>query len=210
MVFSRQDFSYKALIFKAFFLEKKKIKKTQYLLFAFLSLPLSASAATELSSWVLFTQVFNFSIFFLAFALLIRKPVQLLCHQRQKDFLSFEKQVLKLEKQKREEHEKWERKLSDLQERERNIKKKAKDEGDRFYSEKQKELKELEERLKNHTEFIARLETEKLKNQQLDDWKKKLLELSKKELNLLAQDTAFQQKEKEAFIGFLTHHKKRA
>lgn len=210
MVFSRLDFSYKAFIFKAFYLEKKKIKKIQYPLFAFLSLPFSASAVAELSSWVLFTQVFNFSIFLLAFAFVLRKPVQLLCHQRQKDFLSFEKQVLKLEKQKREEHEKWERKLSDLQEREKNIKQKAKDEGDRFYSEKQKELKELKERLKNHTDFIAGLETEKFKKQQLDYWKKKLLELSKKELNLLAQDKAFQQKEKEAFISFLTHRKRRA
>lgn len=172
--------------------------------------PFLSEAASELSSWTLFTQVFNFSLFFLAFVFLIRKPFKLLCHQRQKDFFSFEKQALALEKQKKEQNKEWERKISDLSEKEKHIKQKAQAEGDRFYAEKQKDLKDLEERFKNHSDFLLHLETEKLKKEQLDYWKKELVELSKEELKGLAQELSFQKNEKNTFINFLRSYKKEA
>ena len=172
--------------------------------------PFLSEAASELSSWILFVQIFNFSIFCVVFFFLIRKPIQLLCHQRQKDFFSFEKQAIELEKQKKEENTVWEKKLLELKEQEQNIKKKAKEEGDRFYAEKQKELKDLEEGVKKYSAFIIRLETEKLKKQQLDYWRKELIEISKKELIHLAGESPFQQKEKEKFINFLSCYKKEA
>ena len=187
---------------------KKKQSFSWVLVLAFF--PVLSEAAGELSSWVLFTQVFNFSIFCLSLFLLVRKPIKLLCHQRQKDFFSFEKQSFELEKQKKEEYKLWENKLSDLKKQEKNIHQKAQEEGDRFYAMKERELKELEERLKKHLDFLLHLETEKLKQQQLDYWKKDLLESSKKELLVIAKEDSFQKKEKQAFIDFLTHHKKEA
>ena len=172
--------------------------------------PFLSEAVSELSNWTLFTQGFNFLLFFFAFVFLIRKPVKLLCHQRQKNFFSFEKQALAFEKQKKEQNEEWEQKISDLSKKEKNIKQKAQAEGDRFYAEKQKDLKDLEKRFKNHSDFLLHLETEKLKKEQLDYWKQELVELSKKELEGLAQELSFQKKEKNTFINFLKSHKKEA
>jgi len=184
----------------------KLCSKKSWMAFAFL--PLFSEAASELSFWVLFTQLFNFSLFFVVLILLVRKPVKLLYHQRQKDFFSFEKQALALEKQKKEENKEWEQKILALNLKEKNIKQKAQEEGDRFHAEKQKELMDLKERLKKHSDFLIHLETEKLKKQQFDYWKQKLVELSKKELEHLGKENSFQKKEKHSFINFLKSQKK--
>jgi len=165
--------------------------------------PAFSEAAGELSFWLLFTQGFNFSLFFLAFLFLVRKPIKLLCHQRQKDFFAFEKQALALEKQKKEENKEWEEKIVKLELREKSIKRTAEEEGSRFQFAKQKDLKDLEESLKKHSDFLIQLETEKLKKQQLDHWRQKLVQFSQKQLEDLAKHSSFQQKEKQNFVDFL-------
>ena len=170
-------------------------------------LPCFSFAASELSTWTLFVQLFNFLIFFFLFVFALRGPAQSFCHKRQKDFFAFEKQSQELERIKKKENQRLEKKLLDLQEREKNIKKTATIEGKRFQDNKQKELEELKDRLKKYEVFLLHLETEKMKKQQFDYWKNELIAKSKQELEALAKQAVFQKKEKEAFISFLKQHK---
>ena len=191
--------------------KSKKIKlqifscfiKQFFLPLSVLCFPFLSSAASELSNWTLFTQAFNFSLFFSALFFLVKKPIQVLFHKRKKEFFAFEKQAFEWEKQKKEENKLWLEKISDLNEKEKNIKEKAKTEGDRFKEQKQQELKELEKSLKAYCEFLIHLETEKMKKRLLIYWKKQLIQSAKKELEEQALSPDFQEKEAKAFLNFL-------
>ena len=179
------------------------------LLFGF-CYPFLSQAASELSGWTLFTQGFNFSLFFLGLYFLVKKPIQVLFHKRKKNFFAFEKQAFDLEKQKKEANQHWEKKISNLNEREKNIKDKAQKEGDRFKEKKQQELKELEKSLKTYSKFLIHLETEKIKKQQAAYWKQQLIQNTKKELEELALSPAFQEKEQKNFLNFLEAYRQRS
>ena len=170
-------------------------------------MPLTVLAGSEFSPQAIFFQAFNFSIFLFLFVFLLRKPLQTFFHKRQKEFFAFEEQALKLEKEKQKQKDLWDSKLSVLVEKEKNIKEKAKIEGERFKTQKQKELKELSERLKKTTAFLLNLETEKLKRESFKYWKTQLVEKTKTELNEMALSKAFQKKEQEGFLSLFKEEK---
>ena len=186
--------------------------RTSFLYKLVLSLVLSSpvlaySAGGEFSPRAVFIQIFNFSIFLLAFLFLVRKPFQTLFHKRQKDFFSFEEQALKLEKEKQAEQELWKKKLSALEKTEENIQKQAQEEGERFKVQKQEELKELSERLKKTSGFLLNLEEKKLKRESLRYWKIQLVETVRTDLKQLALEEAFQKQEQVAFLDLLKKKK---
>ena len=187
-----------------------KVRQTifLFLLNRFLFLPLffplvAYSASREFSPQAFFIQLFNFSIFFFIFFFLVRKVLQTFFHKRQKDFFSFEEQALKLEKERQSEKKLWDSKLLDLDSKEKNIQKKAQEEGERFRAQKQKELKEFSESLKKTSQFLLNLEAEKLKRASLNRWKFQLVEDARTDLNRLALSEDFQKREQAGFLNLL-------
>ncbi|MBC6415041.1 MAG: hypothetical protein GDA46_01425 [Bdellovibrionales bacterium] len=191
------------------FKRKESLKNLvlRYSGFVLLFYPFASLATSELSTRLVFIQIFNFSLFAIGLFFLLKKPVQVLFHNRQKNFFAFEKQAFELEKQKKEENQKWEKKVSVLREKEKNIKKKAEEEGNRFRREKLQELKEIENKLKTYANFLIQLETEKIKRQQLNYWKKELIQNVRSELQEL--NSSFQEQEEKIFLDFLQNYKKR-
>ena len=165
-----------------------------YLFIVFGSAP-AFSAGSELSLSAFFVQAFNFSLFAGAFFFLLKNPVQAFFHQRQKSFFDFEKQAIQIEKEKKAENETWKKRLSELEEKEKNIEAQAKEQAQKFKELKQKELEELHKSLKSSSDFLIRLEAEKSKKDSLLYWRKKLVERSGKELSVMAQSKEFQDKE---------------
>lgn len=173
-----------------------------------LSFPILAhSAGAEFSAKAIFIQAFNFSIFLLIFLFLIRKPLQSFFHKRQKDFLVFEEQALKLEKEKQEELELWRKKLLALEQTEKNIQKQAQEEGRRFEEQKKQDLEELSKRLKKTSSFLLNLEREKLKRESFFYWRSQLVENVKTDINRLATSDEFQQKEQAGFLELFKRQK---
>ena len=170
----------------------------------FLLIPFTAySAGAEFSPQVIFFQLLNFSVFLFLFFFLLRKPVKTFFHRRQKEFFAFEEQALNLEKEKQQQKKLWDSKLFDLTEKEKNIKEQAKKEGERFKSQKKKELKELSESLKKTSAFLLSLEKEKLKRESFKYWKAQLVEKTRTELNNQALSKDFQKKEQKGFLNLL-------
>ena len=164
-------------------------------------LPFSAYAGGELFPLKeILVQVFNFSIFALAFGFLVRKPIKTFLHKRQKDFFSFEEQALQLEKEKQKENSFWEEKIERLKEQERGIKQKAKTEGERVALQKKEELKLLENQLKKSARFLIHLETEKAKKNLIDKWQNNLAHQTGLDLKELSQSLDFQQKQFKDFL----------
>ena len=172
--------------------------------FFLLFLPfLAYSASAEFSPKAIFIQVFNFSIFAFLFLFLVKKPLQTLFHNRQKDFFAFEEQALKLEKEKQVEKAEWDSKLQDLDNKEKNIQKQAQTEGERFRAQKQKELTELSRRLRKTSEFFLNLEREKLRRESFSHWRTRLVESARSDLSQMALSEDFQKKEQAGFIELL-------
>ena len=164
-------------------------------------LPLISYASGELFPLKeILVQVFNFSIFALAFGFLMRKPIQAFLHKRQKDFFSFEEQALQLEKEKEKENFIWEEKLKKLKEQEEGIKQKAKMEGEKFAVQKKEELKLLENQLKATGHFLIHLETEKAKKDLIDKWKNKVVQQAGLSLERLSSALDFQHRQFEDFF----------
>ena len=170
---------------------------------------LAYSGSSEFSPQAIFIQIFNFSIFLFAFLFLIRKPLQTLFHKRQKDFFSFAEQALKLEKAKKAEKKLWDKKLSDLNEKEKTIQQEAQEEGERFITQKKQELKKLSRSLKMASEFLLNLEKEKLKRESLSHWKKQLVDGVRRDLKESARSKDFQKKEQKTFLQLLQKKKLR-
>ena len=176
--------------------------KKSILIFLFFSSP-AFSAGSELTAELLFAQAFNFSLFMLAGWFLLKNPVQALFHKRQKDFFDFEKSAFQLEKEKQAENDSWKKRLSELEEKEKNIEAQAQAQAQKFQEQKQQELKELQQSLKRSSDFLIRLETEKIKKASLIYWKKALIKKSKAELLATAESKDFQNKEANTFLSLL-------
>ena len=161
------------------------------------------SAGAEFSPKAIFIQLFNFSIFIFLFLFLIRKPLQAFFHKKQKDFFAFEEQALKLKKEKQETQRLWEKKLLDLEEKEKNIEQKAKEEALRFKTQKQQELEELSKKLKKISAFLLNLEKEKLKRESFSYWRSQLVKNVEEDLRYLAQSKEFQTEEQGGFLALL-------
>ena len=185
---------------------KKALIKKIWILFLFLPLVVY-SAGSEFSSKAVLFQLLNFSVFVFLFLFLLRKPVQTFFHKRKKEFFAFEEQALKLEQEKQKEEQLWDEKLSDLAEKEKNIKEQAKMEGERFKNQKQKELKELSESLKKTSTFLLSLEKQKLKRESFKYWKTQLVKKSKIEVEEQALSKDFQKAEQEGFLSLLKKKK---
>ena len=191
---------------KRFCFFKKKLLFAGGLL-GFFFLPSYSYASTEgFPTKEIFVQVFNFSVFVLAFVFLIRKPLKLFFHKRQEEFFAFEKQAVQLEKEKQEEYQAWEKKLQILKEQETGIQKKAQTEGEKFISQKQEEIKSLKARLRKESDFFIRLEKEKSKRNLLKQWKNKVVQEAGLELEKQAQSASFQQERIKDFFKQMELH----
>ncbi len=151
-------------------------------------------------------QAFNFSVFAIAFIFLIRKPVQLFFHKRRDEFLSFERQAMQLEKERKGELKAWEKKLKGLREREKDIDQKARSEGEKFMSQKRREIQNLRDRLKREAEFFLRLEREKAKKELMGRWREKIIQAAGRSLKNQAPARSFQQALFKDFFKQLESH----
>ena len=139
----------------------------------------------------LFFQLFNFSLFSAGLVFLARKPLQVFFHKRQEEFIAFENQALKLEKEKRAEYEKWEKKREEMALRSANVRQRAKEEGERFAFQQKEALKNLKTRLQKSSDFIIQREREKAKQDLLEKWSAKLLDCARIGLELEARKSGF-------------------
>ena len=178
--------------------------KTTILIFLFILFANPALAAgSELTSKLLLAQIANFSLFVLAGYFLLKNPLQALFHKRQKDFFDFEKQAAGLEKEKQVENDKWKKQLAELEKKEKNIESQAQAQAQKFQEQKRQELKELEQSLKRSSDFLIRLETEKIKKSSLSYWRKSLVKKTQAELLKLAESKNFQDQEVQSFLNLL-------
>ena len=183
-------------------MKRKLLLQTSWLCILFY--PWMAYSASEFSAKAIFFQAFNFSLFFLAFLFLVKKPLKAFFHKRQKDFFSFEEQALKLEEKIKKELELWDEKLKDLDSKQSNIKRQAQEEGNRFMLQKKQELETLKKKLKKTSDFLLSLEKQKLKRESLEHWRSELVEKTRKELNKLSLSENFQKREQEGFLTLLS------
>lgn len=180
-----------------FFFRSRRFLLVFFILFV--SLPALASSG-GFPAWEVGIQVFNFTLFFLAFVFLLRKPIQVFFHKRQEEFFSFEKQALSQEKERKKELKLWEDKIAKLKEQEKDIQKKAFAEGESFVAQKKEELEALRARLKKESEFFLHLETEKAKRELLEKWKDKIIQFAESELKKQAGSSAFQKESLSSFV----------
>ena len=176
----------------------------ELILFLFPFCSFSASGVFPVKE--VFFQVFNFSIFFGIFVFLMRKPLKVLFHKRQEEFFSFEKQAKALEAERKKELKVWEEKLEILKKQEAAIQQKAKQEGERFISQKREEFRNLKARLKREADFFFQLEKEKSKRVLFKKWKDQITEQAQEELKKQASSRSFQKERIRDFFQQMESH----
>ncbi len=135
-----------------------------------------ASSGKGIPSKEIFFQFFNFSLFFIAFLFIIKKPVRNLYQKRRKDFLLFEEQAKKQRKDLEAKLQQWQTKIKELDVKEQTVKEDAEKEGKKWVAEKEKEITDLKKRLKSEEEFFGHLESEKIKRDSFKKWQKRIVE----------------------------------
>ena len=183
-----------------FFCDKKLLFFACFIFFPCFSLA-EGSGLKEVA-----VQLFNFSVFFGLLWFLLKKPAQAFFHKRQKNFLSFEEQALKIEKEKKEELTVWDQKLKALTERESGIKEKAQEEGKKLDFQKKEELKSLKIRLKKEADFFLNLEKEQAKNLLLKKGTSQIARSAGWELKNLAKSPSFQKESMKDFFKQIKAH----
>lgn len=179
----------------------KKHKCTIFLALIFLLFPSLAFAKAEgFPLKEILIQVFNFSVFAIVFVFLVKKPIGAFFHKKQKDFIAFEEQALQLEKEKEKEQKEWDKKLMDLEQKEKSIQQSAQQEGERLLAQKKEELKNLSNQLKSTAEFFIRLEREKLKRNLIQKWRSKVAEEAEEDLKQQPKTSDFQNKRLKEFL----------
>ena len=158
----------------------------------------------------IFFQLFNFSLFSAGLIFLLRKPVQVFFHKRQEEFIAFEKQALKLEKEKRAEYEKWEKKREEAEENSSTVRQKAREEGERFAFQQKEVLKNLKIRLQKSSDFVIHREREKAKRDMLAKWEGRLIRNARLGLELETRRPDFHSAQVRHFCRRVESHTGRA
>ena len=178
-----------------------------FLWLSFFLFPLMTFASSEIFPVKeIVVQAFNFSIFFFLFVFLLRKPIKQFFSKRQEDFLFFEKQAFQREKQKKEEHKKWQEKLERLNQKEKGITKEAEVEGQKIIFLNQKKLKNLKDQLQTEADFFIHLETKKIKTEIFEKWRNKVIERAELELGKQGQSEKFQVERYKDFFKQMESH----
>ena len=169
-------------------------------IFCFFVLPFFAFAesAEGFPSRMIFFQVLNFSVFFILLIFFLRSPVRKFFKKRQEDFLSFEKEAREKEKEMEKSNRILKEKIADIEARQKTIRTKAEEEGQKYLSEKQREKLHKKESLEREGCFFLQLEERKLKKNAFEKWKRQIVQ--KTEEQLKQEDPRFQKQMVRSFF----------
>ena len=88
----------------------------------------------------------------------------------------------------------WEEKIKELDLKKKTIKQEAEKEGKKLMIEKTEEIEDLRKRLSTEMKFFIHLESEKIKQESLKSWQKKIVKKAREVLKKTALDAQVQKK----------------
>ena len=158
------------------------MKSASFFFVAFFCFLAEASGESSFSGRDIFFQSLNFILFFAALLMLLKKPIKSLFQKRLKDFLAFEEQAKKQQETIENSFKEWQDKIKDLENKEKTIDKDAETRGQEIFEKKEQEMLEYKKRKDQEKTFFIQLESEKLKKESLIDWKSKIVDQAKNQI----------------------------
>lgn len=178
----------------------KKDMAAYFLLFTF-SFFLQAESVEGFPAKAIFHQVLNFSLFFIALIVFLKKPVREFLKKQRDDFFIFEDRAKQQQEKTQKEFSKWQQKVKELTTKQQNIKNSATKEGENFIQQKKQEIEDLKLKMAREQKFYLQLESQKIKRQSLQKFKN---EVSKQAEQILEQEGKNEALQKKLYKEFST------
>ena len=180
----------------------KKLKFLSVTAFCFLfGFSATAQAAADgIPVKTLFIQLVNFLPFALLLMYFLRKPLRLFFSKRSEDFLEMESRAEKYELEKQKEYNLEEQKLKDIRLKQRNVARRALQEGEKYKEKKQRELKALQSRLQREKNVFIKLEEAQAQSQLLGQLKQGITHSAQETLKKESLEKSFHENLQKDFL----------